>query len=256
MYTKIVEHVTPVFPFRQPVPVKAAFLEFLYDRVIVGIPCFLLVRVHTRIHGTSVLFKAGIGMDFPFLVGHLQIIYQVHVAVYFHFLCGSCRTSFVIIVKIFRQRYGCIVESPEVCRVRHPGTVRCLVMEQQAERLCSVASAFKPLQRKIRGHLGRIAFYDLLFPVVNESRVIIFALAYEYIPIVETGRLRNKVPFAHYGSLVSRLPEKFGKSLLRAVENLGIVGHAVLMAVFSCQQAGPARRTYRICYETVGKDHS
>ena len=64
------------------------------------------------------------------------------------------------------------------------------------------------------------------------------------------------MPFADNSGLVSCLLQQFRKSLLVSVKLLGIVCKAVFMAMFTCQQAGPAWSADGIGYETVGKTGS
>ena len=74
--------------------------------------------------------------------------------------------------------------------------------------------------------------------------------------MVEPCRLGYKMPFSYYGSLVSALLQQFRECLLRTVENAGIVGEAIRVAMLACEHAGAAGTAERVCHKTVCKLHS
>ena len=85
-------------------------------------------------------------MYLALLVGHLQVIDQVHVAVDLHLLGGCGGSSLVFVVEILRQGQLGIIESSEVLQVGHPGAVGRLVVQQQAERFFGVALVLEPVE--------------------------------------------------------------------------------------------------------------
>src|SRR6185436_1432966 len=63
------------------------------------------------------------------------------------------------------------------------------------------------------------------------------------------------MPFADDGGLISGSLQKFGKSLLRAVEGLAIIQHTIQMAIFAGEHYSAARRANGIGDQAIVKAH-
>ena len=205
------------------------------------IPCRLLLRVHIIVYVTAHPFETSIGVYLILLVGELKVVHKIHILNYRHLLRCRGHSSVVIVVEILGQREIPVAEKPEVAGIGHPCPVRCLVVQQQAERLLLVAYTVEPLYCKVGGYVGGIALAAHCVAIVYECGVIVVALPYQYIPVVEAGRFGNKMPFANDGCLVAALLQQFGECLLRTVETAGIVSESVSVAVLACKHAGTAR---------------
>ena len=275
---QVVLHVAAVFPFGQGPAGEAVGLELFDDGVVVGVPGGFLLRGHAArddgrpaiavlaawpaaslraaVHGPSVVFQARIGVYLTLLVGHLQVVDQIHVAVNLHFLGGCGGTAGVVIVEVVRQRDVRIVKCPEVGGVGHPGAVRGLVVQQQAERFLRVASVLQPVEGQVGGDVGGVAGDDAALAVIYKGRVVVLALSDEDVPVVEAGGGGGQVPLADDGGLVAGLAQELGEGLLAAVEGAGVVGESVLVAVLAGEQAGPAGTADGVGHETLREDHA
>jgi len=255
--TQIVTHVLLVFPFGQCFSCQFGFLELLDDGVIVCIPCRFLSRIHTAfiIHFASPLGIYATG-NFIFLVGHFQVINDVHVLVDAHFLLLCGQSSFIVVVEVVRQRESLVCKEFEVTSVRHPGAVRSLVVEEHTERLVLIA-VFYPVDGLVGDDVGGIAFHLCAFAVhLDEGRVIIVALSRQDFPMVESLRIAYEVPLANHRCLIAVLLKEFRESQLVAVEGGRVVDEPVGVAVLSGEHAGTARSADGVGHETVGKAHT
>ena len=126
-------------------------------------------------------------------------------------------------------------------------------MQQQAEGFLFIATAVEPFERHIGGDIGRITTALQRVTVADECGIVVIALPYEYIPMVEACGLGHKVPLTYYSSFVATLLQQFREGLLRAIETAGVVGEAVCMAMLAGEHACTTGATERICHKAICK---
>ena len=190
------------------------------------------------------------------VVGHLQIIHHVHILDDAHLLFLRGEPSLVVIVEIVGERVGDIIVQVEVAGVRAPHAVRCLMVQQQTERLRLVALVAQPVERQVGDDVRDVALPLNSLAVVNECRVVVVSLACENIPVVEARRIARQVPFPHHAGLIAGFLQQFGEGLLAAVKGARVVGEPVLMTVLAREQAGSRRSRERVGHEALGKPHA
>ena len=79
------------------------------------------------------------------------------------------------------------------------------MVDKQDEWLFPVA-AFHPLDGFVRDDVGAVSLFHAACPVVvDEGGVVVFALAREYVVVVEARGFAHEVPFADDGRLVAGL---------------------------------------------------
>ena len=177
--TQIVAHILLELPFSQSLSSQLILLELGDDWVIVRIPCRFLFRCHsaTVVHATSPFFVHA-AMDFIFLVGHLEVINDFHIVGNVHFLLLSGQASFVIVIEVFRQWEGLVSKKFEIASIRHPGTVRSLVVEEHTERFAFISLVLNPVDSLIGNDISGITFYLYSFSIhLDESRIVVIALS-------------------------------------------------------------------------------
>ena len=260
----VVPHVALVFPLIEVPALQGVFLELLDDGVIIGIPEGLLGVVHPSAHhfplgevlavqAASVGLQVGIvgGVYFTLLVRHLEVIDYVHVLYDAHFLECRYRPRCVVVVKGTGQRIGYVVIDSEVLRIRHPASVRGLVVQDEEERLFLVPTVH-PLHRHVRCDVGTVSPTGEALPVPDENGIVVVALSSEDVPVVKPGWVAHEVPLAYHCSLVAGCAEQFWKGLLASVEDaVLIVREPVLVAVLSRNHAGPRGTGQGVCHEGV-----
>ena len=203
--TNIIVHILLVFPFSQRLAGKFLFLELFDDRVIMLVPGGFLFRSHPVVHITSGFFQSRIGVDLVFFVCQFQVIHQIHVFNDTHFLLRSGNTAFIFVVESFRYRENNILIQFQITGIRHPGTVRSLMMQEQAERFVLIPFLVHPVDSQIGCYIGGVSFYLFLFSVIDKIRIVIIALSYQYVPVIEPGRFGCQVPFTDNSGLVTGL---------------------------------------------------
>ena len=134
-YPEIVAHILAELPFVECLACESQLLEVGNNSIVVGIPCSLLRCIHIVIHVATNLFEILIGMYFIFLIGKFQVVDKIHVLHNGHFLRGGCNSAFIVVVEILGERKFLVAEEFEVACIRHPCSVRCLVVQQQTEFL-------------------------------------------------------------------------------------------------------------------------
>ncbi len=222
------------------------------------VPHSFLFGVQGVIQIATVAFQPGIGMYFILLVGHFQVIDQIHVFDNAHLLLGSRNTPLIFVIEVLGHRIRHIFIKVEVAEVGHPGAVRCLMVNEEAERLVLIANTVHPVEGNIGNNICCIAFALQLLAIAYEGGIVVISLPYQDVPMVEPRRLGAQVPLPNHGCLVAGLLQKLGKGLLATVKHVsvGIVGITVGMAVLACKHAGTTRSAQRIGYKTVGEAHS
>jgi len=109
----------------------------------------------------------------------------------------------VIVVEVLGQREGHIIVKTQVAGIGHPSTVRGLMVQQEAERLALVSFIVQPIKSQIGRDVRGVPFDLTLLAVIDEDGVIVIALAYEDVPVIETGGIGGEVPFTDHGGLVA-----------------------------------------------------
>ena len=203
-HPKVIVHITLVFPLSQLLTRAFLRLEVLDDRIVIGVPSGFLVRIHAVIKLTAVLLQIGVGgMDLVLLIGHFQVVYDIHILDDAHLLLRGGDAAGVIVVEVLGQREGHIIVKTQVAGIGHPSTVRGLMVQQEAERLALVSFIVQPIKSQIGRDVRGVPFDLTLLAVIDEDGVIVIALAYEDVPVIETGGIGGEVPFADHGGLVA-----------------------------------------------------
>ena len=252
----VIVHVALVFPFRQLLTRAFLRLEIRDDRIIIGIPSRLLCRIHIRIEMATVPLQIGIGMNLILLIGHLEVVNNIHILDNTHLLRCRCRPTRILIIEIFRKREGHIVVKPQVAGVGHPSAMRGLVMQQEAEGFILVSLVAEPIQRQVGRDVGGIAFDLPLLAIVYEGRIVVIALADQDVPVIKASRVGGQVPLPDHRRLVTRLAQQFREGLLRAIEGMRVVDEAILVAMLTRQHTGPTGSADGIGHETIGEPNA
>ena len=77
------------------------------------------------------------------------------------------------------------------------------LVQQEAERLALVSFIVQPIKSQIGRDVRGVPFDLTLLAVIDEDGVIVIALAYEDVPVIETGGIGGEVPFTDHGGLVA-----------------------------------------------------
>ncbi len=185
-----------------------------------------------------------------------------HDAVGGHDVADRCRRpAAVIIEQRGRLGNGHVLEELLVGLRRMIRRVRRFGMEQQAERLVSLA-VLQPGQRFISDHVVVVTLEPA--PAL-ESRFLVlrrpgnpFVLRFEHhgidrhplhlhhAVVIKPGRPREQVPFAEQRGFVPRRLQQLGERRLRPIEFLVEMGHAVLVGVFPGQHRRAGGRAERV----------
>src|SRR5690606_15559414 len=148
----------------------------------------------------------------------------------------------IIIVKRFRQGKINLVITAKVGRIRQPGTVRCFMADNQAERFIGIAPV-KPRFGLIRNNVCYIPFY--VFPRtarVDEIGIIICPLSGQNAIIIESLRMIPEVLFTDPRCLVAYFLQSLNKQVLTVVEcGRLVIFKAIFVAVFPREQRCAAR---------------
>ena len=113
------------------------------------------------------------------------------------------------------------------------------VLHHEDEGFFFVALGAEPLLGLVGDDLADVASFPVVAFGCDEVGIVVAALAGEDFPVVETGGLTGKVPFANQGGLITDFLEELGKGLLGTVELGGFVFvEAVEVAVFAGQDGG------------------
>ena len=129
-------------------------------------------------------------------------------------------------------------------------------MQQEAEGFILVTLVAEPIQRQVSRDVGGIALNLPLLAIINESRIVVIALTYQDVPIIETGRIGGQVPLPDHRRLVTCLAQQLREGLLRAIKGVLVIDKAILVAMLSRQHAGPAGSTDGIGHKTIGKTNT
>ena len=127
-YPKIVAHILAELPLVECLAAEPLLLEIGYHSIVVCIPRSLLRCIHIAVYAAPHLFEILIGMYFIFLIGKFKVVDKIHVLHNGHFLRGGCNSAFIVVVEILGERKFLVAEEFEVACIRHPCSVRCLVV--------------------------------------------------------------------------------------------------------------------------------
>ena len=242
----IILDVALVFPFED------VFLRHLVlvgkERCVVpgigGIPSFpFFVRHGTEgilQHPRSVVLVCGSFIPIEFeVVEHGHVLFDPH-----PLLLHGGSAGGIIVIEGLRQREFNVLIQVQVLEVRHPGTVRGLVVDVKEEGFI-----FVPVLQEFDGMVGDQVRCISFFPDVLalglgglEYRIVILSLVTEHPERIETLGLAEHVPLSDDGSLVTGGLHELRNEGYRGVHDVGKHGLAVLVAVQTGHQAGAARR--------------
>ena len=157
-----------------------------------------------------------------------------------------------------RRRFGDrdVVVEAQLVGARQPRPVRRLVLTHQEERLLVVAPLFQPLDREVRRDVGDVAVPLHLAVRREELRLVVVALPGQHVPVVEAGRVGLQVPLADQRGLVAGALQPFRDVVLRPVEEVAVVAHAVRDAVLARQDHRATRRADRVGAVHLVEDHA
>ncbi len=95
-------------------------------------------------------------------------------------------------------------------------------------------SVLDPIDRQIADDVGHVAFVLNLFAVANHGRVVVDALAWKDVPMVEASWVGHEMPFADERGGIAGLLEQFWKGGLLSIEAaVGVVVEAVSMGILA-----------------------
>ena len=251
---RIIAHITLELPFGQLLSLRVLFIELFDDRFIESI----ILLAFFRIQASDEAFVRALQRSFLVLAVHLGIIHDIHVFPDTHLLCGSSRTSFVVIIEVFRHGERLVFIQRQVFQLRKPVAMDCLVMNEQAERLFLIPLILHPVNTHIRDQVGQITFFlnGIIFHG-DESRIVVIALSRKNFPIIESRRQAFQMPFSDNRRLISCFLKQLRHGLLGSVEYTGcIVCKSVGMAVFAGQHTSTARSAQGIGNKTVDETHA
>ena len=97
---------------------------------------------------------------------------------------------------------------------RYPIAVNGFVVHHQEERLVLVTTVVHPFLTISSDEVGDVTLMTSGVILSNELRIAIVALVIENHPMIEAGRLRNKMPLTDDSSFVTVLLQYLGQSLL------------------------------------------
>ena len=215
------------------------------------VPNSLLFRIQSIIHISARFFQSRCGMDLILLVRHLQVIHQIHILYNAHFLLGCRNSAFIFIIEVLWHRISYIIIQVKVTKIRHPGTMRRLMMNKKTEWFTLVPDAVHPIYCQICHNIGSIAFPLYPFTIFNKFRIIIIPLSYQDVPIIKSGRFRYQMPFTDHSSLIAISLKQFRESLLVTVKCGGIIRKSIGMTMFTGQHTGTAGTTQGVCHKTI-----
>ena len=168
-----------------------------------SIPCLLFFGCHGVVHVAPNFFQTGCRMDFVLFICHFQIVDQIHILEDAHLLGCSSLTAFIIVVEVVWQRESFVAEKLQILQIRHPGTMRSLVMKQEAERFTLVALILQPFDSFVGDNIRRIPFRGNLFAVLDKRCVVINTLSDQDFRIIKSSGGGGQVPFPDNCCLVS-----------------------------------------------------
>ena len=235
-HTQIIVHIPLVFPFCQSMSCQFFIFELLDDRIIIFIPNSALFFVHVLIVGASPFLEHRTRVNLILMVGHFQVVDNIHILCDAHLLLLSSQTTFIVIVKCLGYRVDAVGIELQVASVRIPHTMWSLVMKQQTERFLFVALVLEPIECHVGDDVGHIAFALQPFPIAIELWLVVFALSDEDVPIVESRWVASEMPLPYHSRLIARLLQQFRESLLTTIEGAGVVGESIGVTMFPCKQ--------------------
>ncbi len=136
-----------------------------------------------------------------------------HVVGNAHFVSGGCFLAGVVIKERRGFGYLDVLQVFEVSERGFPRAVRCLVVAHEKEGLVLIA-LFQPFQGLVCDNVGRVAGMFYILAVGEKDGIVIAALSFKHLEMIESGRRRLEMPFANDGRLVTGLPQQLGNGLL------------------------------------------
>ena len=190
---------------------------------------------------------------------YFQVEGQFHILINRHLLCVGGRATGCIIVPhgLGQGELGVVVHA-QILHIRKPAAMRCLVVNEQTERLRCVAMV-EEVNGVVGDEIGGIAFLTDILPVRGrtlELRIPIGALVVEHMITIEALRLAHEVPLANHAGLVACLLEQFREEGARGVDAFEQHLLSVLMAVETRDEAGTAGRRQRVFDKRLVEAHA
>ena len=189
----------------------------------------------------------------------LKVIDHEHVFAYMHplFMSGPSSGA-VVIVECLRNRKVSLGEKLEILHFRDPASMRCLVMNEKAERFCRVPLLYE-INRVLRYELSCIAFlFDIRSARLRclESWIIVFSLTFKYMIIIKALRFAFHMPFADYACDISVSLKQFRNEGPACIYALPESALTVLMAVKTGHQTCAGWGGKRIFHISAVKSHT
>src|SRR6187401_2454488 len=125
---------------------------------------------------------------------------------------------------------------------RHPVAVRRFLLVDQEKRFVLI-SFIQPVDGKISGDISYVAFDSFGNTILNKIRIIILSLTWHYVPVIKPDRIRDQMPFADNGSLVTGTMQNSCNRLLFVIKCAVIIYEAINMTVFTCKHYRTAGST-------------
>jgi hypothetical protein len=104
-------------------------------------------------------------------------------------------------------------DKPDRCPSQGAEEMWRFVLAHEEKRFCAIP-LLQPVNRQISDQVGCVAVEFDFFAVANHRWVIVEPLAGQNLPVIESGGVRDEVPFADHGSLISGSFQQFGESCL------------------------------------------
>ena len=226
-----------VAPADEVLALRVRFLESLVAGLVILVPLLLVGVVHPR-RVDQLRIQFG------------ERLFEGHILRFLGFPAAS-----EIVEERIRLGVNAVFVVAEVPQRRRPLAVRSLVLTHQQERFRFVAR-LHPVDAEIGDEIGDVAGVGFLFAFADHRRVVIDPLPRQDVPVIETGRIRHKVPLADDRRLITGLLEQLGKGDLGAVElAIAVVVEAVDVRILAREHAGPARPADAIRHQAAVEAH-
>ena len=144
-YFCIITHIALIFPFGEFFTFQVTFIKIFNDRRIKCVESFTVISVHTFYVAQIALFQWGVFALFQ----HLQVVNQVHILEYAHFLRSGGRAAFIIIIEVIGQRECLVFVEGKVFYFTQPVAMNGFMMNKKTERFFLVPPVFHPIDTHI-----------------------------------------------------------------------------------------------------------
>ena len=139
----------------------------------------------------------------------------------------------------------------------YPVSMNSFVMHHQKERFVLAFPSVEPFFRVFSNQIRHIPQMTCGIIFSNKMRITIFSLIIQNHPMIETCRLRNKMPLTNNSCLVTICLQYLRKGLLRTVKTFRPVLHeTIFMAMFTRKYGSTARPGNRIATIVILENRS